>query len=515
MRSLWHTMTTNDRHASYQSDYSTARHAPLRGSRHTPLTSVVTDDLDADDKEYGSSNGRSSPRVRQMRGMQTPLSAQDTSYSANGMASADGTDAVPMQSFEQGVPPPPPVTHSWKRMDRWLEDNYEELYENLCEGCTQNDMNELEAELECALPQDVRDSWQFHDGQERGGRPTGVIFGCMLLDCEEIVQEWNQWRRTDAEFLNQSSTVPYSGTEPSPLPKAFASGSAASSSSSSTAAQPPTNGASGGWREKLAARQSSQPPNACQKAYIHPAWIPLARDWGGNNICIDLAPGSAGTYGQVILMGRDYDCKYVIARSWAAFLATVADDMATDKWYIDEETAELKLREFPKQPNIAPAYMDILRWRADQLYGPRFRPGPQHAPRKRQPLKVDSGVKDQYASLNGFSPYASSSTGRENHERVLSPPRGHGKSAAKAPPHSSPLARVTEESGANTPRIATKTSDNTENLVTIDSPIIGSSKDGDDDSAKHFIDEKAALAHAAENKKPDAAGDDGMKAVPL
>ena len=92
-----------------------------------------------------------------------------------------------MQSFSDGLPPPPPVAHSWGRIDRWTEDNYEELWENIGLGATLNDVNELEHELDCSLPQDVRESLQIHDGQERGGMPTGVVFGCMLLDCEEIL----------------------------------------------------------------------------------------------------------------------------------------------------------------------------------------------------------------------------------------------------------------------------------------------------------------------------------------
>jgi cell wall assembly regulator SMI1 len=106
-----------------------------------------------------------------------------------------------MQSFQEGLPPPPPVAHSWKKIDRWTEDNYEELYDQLSEGCTQNDVNELEHELDCSLPLEVRESLQIHDGQEQGGLPTGIIFGCMLLDCEEIVQEWKNWRVVNEEYL--------------------------------------------------------------------------------------------------------------------------------------------------------------------------------------------------------------------------------------------------------------------------------------------------------------------------
>ena len=474
-------MTTNDRHASYNSPYRSGQHVALSQSKHAPLTSVATNamesrtDLATDDTGFISSNRPMSPNSPYSPGMRSSMqrqqSQQDTSYAANAM---DGGD-VQMQNFSEGLPPPPPVTHSWKRIDRWLEDNYEELFENLGEGCTVNDVNELEHELDCSLPQDVRDSLQMHDGQERGGLPTGVAFSCMLLDCEEIVQEWNQWRRTNEEYLreNQNYTVPQA-----PL-KAFAG--AASSSSSAASAAPSQQSMGTNWRAELLGRQDSQPPNAIQKAYVHPAWIPMARDWGGNNICIDLAPGPTGKWGQVILMGRDYDCKYVVARSWGAFLANLADDMSTDKWYIDDETRELKLREFPRQNDVQPAYMDILRWRADQKYGRRQ--SAQKMKRPSQPPKINSQVKGEFASLNGFSPYASP-TSATGDDRGTSPSRfaNHGKGPAQP----SPLGRVAEEAHDGPVTVAPVAQrpgndQQLDRLVSIDSPIAGS-HNGDEES---------------------------------
>lgn len=378
------------------------------------------------------------------------------------------TGEIQMQSFSDGLPPPPPVSHSWKRMDRWLEDNYEELWENLGEPATLNDVNELEHELDCTLPQEVRESLQIHDGQERGGLPTGVLFGCMLLDCEEIIQEWQNWRTVNEAYFSASAPRSYSIPQ-APL-KAFAG------SSSSAAAVPVAqaqHAGSSAWRQDLLDKQDSQPPNAVQKVYAHPAWIPLARDWGGNNICVDLAPGPAGKWGQVILMGRDYDCKYVISRSWSAFLATVADDMATDKWFIDEETRELKLREF-RQSGVEPAYIDILRWRTDQRFG-RKRPG-------KKGLRINSDVAAN-GKAEHFSPYGSPT---HSEERGRSP---HRLSTAKAPAHTtttsprghvgSPLARVTEEPqqpplqpllqvDTNAPR--------PEKLIPVETPVAGKSE---------------------------------------
>ncbi|KAK4895054.1 Cell wall assembly regulator [Elasticomyces elasticus] len=460
-RSFWHTITSNDRHASHDSPYRSGNHVPLPQSRHTPLTSVATSALESRtdlNSEYGhdveagngfinSNGGGSAPYSP---GMRKQLQRQSSGMDAKMEGVAAGE--IQMQSFSDGLPPPPPVSHSWKRIDRWLEDNYEELFENLGGPATLNDVNELEHEMDCTLPQEVRESIQIHDGQERGGMPSGMIFGCMMLDCEEIIQEWQQWRTVNEAYFSSGQTYE--------IPQAPIKAFAGSSSSAIPIAQA-QQAADPAWRQELLDKQDSQPNNAVQKAYAHPAWIPLARDWGGNNICVDLAPGPTGKWGQIILMGRDYDCKYVIARSWSAFLASVADDMNTDKWFIDEDSAELKLREF-KQTGVEPPYIEILRWRADQKYG-RRRPA-------RRPLRINSNVAQ--SGQNGLSPYASP-TGSD--DRGRSPNRmSNGKAPVNSSPRAhvgSPLARVTEEpQPLKIDTSATQAALKAEKLISVDTP---------------------------------------------
>jgi cell wall assembly regulator SMI1 len=415
----------------------------------------------------GSPKGPMSPNSPYSPGMRSSLSRQATADSetfTNGARTPTGE--IPMQNFSDGLPPPPPVSHSWRRIDRWVEDHYQELFDNICEGCTNNDVNELEHELDATLPMDVRESLQVHDGQERGGLPTGVIFGCMLLDCEEIVMEWKNWKKVAEEYL---TTKPDYRTPQIPV-KAFAG-------SSSSAAPVATVQQSGNplWRQELNAKQESQPPNAVQKAYAHPAWIPLARDWGGNYLAVDLAPGPAGQWGQIIIYGRDYDCKYVVARSWAALLAAVADDIASDKVHIEEESGELKLLEFKKQ-NVEPPYLEVLRWRCDQKYGRR-----QPRSRPQSSIRVNPSIPGVGSSSTSSSPYGSPVAGPE--ERGRSPHRLSQKLPKKAngvSPRgniSSPLARVTEESSQPKPKpirvhtdIDTKVGAHVEKLISVDTP---------------------------------------------
>ena len=437
-------MTSNDRHASHDSPYRTGQHMPLNQSRHAPLTSIATSAVEsrADlTSPYGDdirsptptlANGHAPwPGTPGGGNVQSPIAAYSPGMRSSSAQRKNSGDVNPfdkvapgeiqMQSFQEGLPPPPPVSHSWKRIERWTEENYEELHDQLSEGCTQNDVNELEHELDCSLPMEVRESLQIHDGQERGGRPTGIIFGCMLLDCEEIVQEWKNWRVVNEEFLSTSSP-----NRRQSFPKAF------------NGAQQHTNpGNNPFWRQELLDRQDSQPSRAIQKAYAHPGWIPVARDWGGNNIAVDLAPGPIGKWGQIIIFGRDYDCKYVIARSWAAFLATVADDISSDKVFVDEETQELKLREF-KAAGVEPGYLDIVRWRMDQKYG---RKGPRRKPANGLGLSTHA----QSGGERG-SPYGSPTEDRGRSPHRFPPPRNGSTASPRGHvPKPSPLAKVSED----------------------------------------------------------------------
>ncbi|KAK3944149.1 putative glucan synthesis regulatory protein [Diplogelasinospora grovesii] len=459
-RDIWHTMTSYDRHSTVDSPYRTGRHVPL--NRHPVLTSVATASESRGDitSPYHDETGRHSSGmdrttsyggsgVDMAAAPMSPGSSRPYSPGMRSMSQRQNSDGfemasphgeIPMQSFRDGLPPPPSVESSWSKIDKWADENYPELFDQLCEGCTVNDLNELEHQLDCTLPQDVRESLAIHDGQERGGTPTGIIFGSMLLDCEEIVQEWENWRKVNQEFLADTATI----IKPSVPLKALGGSSSSSGQASSSKAGPsnsrPASPHNPNWRQDLLAKQDCVPPNAVQKAYAHPAWIPLVRDWGGNNLAVDLAPGPKGQWGQIILFGRDYDTKYVVARSWASLLAIVADDLGSGRWFVDEDTGELKLREF-KRARVEPAYFEILRWRMDQKYG-------------RIAAKRKSVVPGAASPTGSASPYASpvepngeAARGRSmqrlslNGSPLASPirPGQHNK------PPTSPLARVAEE----------------------------------------------------------------------
>ncbi|KAK3378017.1 hypothetical protein B0H63DRAFT_495707 [Podospora didyma] len=471
-------MTSYDRHSTPDSPHRSGRHVPL--NRAGGLSSVATAsesrvDINAPyhddagrhsnsgfDTGYGGAgampNGPMSPGRPYSPGMRS-LDARKTNANTDGFETQSPSGEIPMQSFQDGLPPAPSVSSSWHKIETWAEEHYPELWDQICEGCTLNDLNELEHQLDCSLPQDVRESLMIHDGQERGGNPTGIIFGSMLLDCEEIVQEWDNWRKVNQEYLLETSVA-----RPSVPSKALGGSSQASSSRATPGSPAPSNSSRNTtWRQDLQERQASVPPGAVQKAYAHPAWIPLARDWGGNNLAIDLAPGPKGTWGQVILFGRDYDTKYVVARSWAAFLAVVTDDLGSGRWFVDEETGELKLREF-KEKRVEPAYFQILRWRMDQKYGRAANRRRSRAPGTASPTAPGS----PYASPtepNG-EPRGRSLQRLSSNSPLPSPIRpAYGKSPL------GPLSRVTEEAASGSLSLTIPNSTKPrEKLVELDTP---------------------------------------------
>jgi cell wall assembly regulator SMI1 len=132
----------------------------------------------------------------------------------------------------------------------------------------------LERVIKRPLPDDVRESLVIHNGQPR--QLTGFVFGLDLLDAERIACEWGIW--AGLTTYNQE------------------------------------------YRENM----TSFPEGTIEPDYANPGWIPLTKSAGANYLGVDLAPGPAGSTGQVINFGRDENMKCVLAASWGEFLLSYA-----------------------------------------------------------------------------------------------------------------------------------------------------------------------------------------------
>ena len=105
-----------------------------------------------------------------------------------------------MQTFgADGQPPLPSIDSLWDRIEAFLEEEYPELEDSLNSGASSADLNEFEKDLAVGpLPVEVRQFYKRHDGQFRGGKPTGLLMGLTLLDMESIMEEyyiWQKWPR--------------------------------------------------------------------------------------------------------------------------------------------------------------------------------------------------------------------------------------------------------------------------------------------------------------------------------
>lgn len=380
VQSFFHSVTTNDRYATYENN-----RAQLGYSGHTtsngfgPVSSFASNErtlYQSASEDNQISNGDLTNTHKYSTG---PLShnnsnvnlASSSSTSLNrlpytpGMRSAQigNGGSIPLQEYADGVPPPPPPALSWKRIDRWMEVHYPELLDQLNDGATSLDLNEFESDLSCTLPLDVRDSMTVHDGQERGGRPCGAIFGITLLDLESSAEEWTHWKNTAIKLANMAKAANANRQDVITSPVAGPSDQPRPNPTKGNSVFKPDGNLS--WLD----HQKCVPEGAMQRVYAHPSWIPMASDYLGNNIGVDLAPGPKGRWGQVILFGREYDCKYVVAPSWAAFLMTFADDLENGNHLISDETEEGELSFRASNGRIV-SYFDVLKSRIERLHRP-------------------------------------------------------------------------------------------------------------------------------------------------
>lgn len=164
----------------------------------------------------------------------------------------------------------------WKRIKKALPSD---VKASLRKGATEKQLAALELALGVTLPPEFRASYRLVNGQNDEG--DGLIppedfldEGYLLLPLTGIFGEWKPW----VELIE------------------------------------------GG---EFAGRTSSPDPGV-RDDWWHRGWIPFASNGGGDSYCIDLAPAEGGTVGQVIAMNHETGSRPVLAKSFAEFLALLA-----------------------------------------------------------------------------------------------------------------------------------------------------------------------------------------------
>ena len=196
----------------------------------------------------------------------------------------------------------PPLSHTFHRLRVALVDSFPELLETLNQPVNPATLQQFEHELGCPLPPAVRESFAIADGQDIDSGCAGLFYGLHLLPLEDVMREWSFWRQAEHD--------PESGKNPAVL-----------------------------------ATMASVPPTYIKPLYACRGWIPLVTDRTGNYVGVDLDPGDGGSWGQVIVFGRDFDRKCVLWRGdgesgWGKWLSAFVDDVESGEgWEADKSAS--------------------------------------------------------------------------------------------------------------------------------------------------------------------------------
>lgn len=161
------------------------------------------------------------------------------------------------------------VAAVWERAHRWLRENAPDALAWLRPPVSADALARAEQILGVMLPEDVRRSYEIHDGQEED---VSLFAGLRLASLEEMITVW----RWNVEFIAEQ-----------------------------------------GEMEGLA---RGIPPDAVRSVWRSRGWIPILRDGGGNHVVVDLDPGPVGVRGQLVYAYVKHDDRPRIATSFTEFL---------------------------------------------------------------------------------------------------------------------------------------------------------------------------------------------------
>lgn len=103
----------------------------------------------------------------------------------------------------------------WSRLERWAAEAIDGSLD-LRPGCSDGDLDALEAEVGRRLPDDFRSFYRVHDGQETGA-DFGLIYGLPLMPLDDIAANWRLWSEIAADWTDHTHERCLSGQRIQPL----------------------------------------------------------------------------------------------------------------------------------------------------------------------------------------------------------------------------------------------------------------------------------------------------------
>ncbi|GAA4852190.1 hypothetical protein GCM10023310_33790 [Paenibacillus vulneris] len=188
-----------------------------------------------------------------------------------------------------------------------LQTDLPELAGALNPPASEEELHKAEAEMGFALPAELRELYLVHNGEKDGG--PGLFFGLPFLSLDDMLAEWRIWVGLENHAMEvEHYSVP------------------------------------AGW---------------IKEQYIHRYWLPISKDWGGNNLGIDMDPADKGMTGQVINFGRDEEVKYVIALRLTRLLEFIRDTAREGNYSVNREDEEYITWSFGKEGEVH--FLDAIR----------------------------------------------------------------------------------------------------------------------------------------------------------
>ncbi|QTH40946.1 SMI1/KNR4 family protein [Cohnella sp. LGH] len=168
-----------------------------------------------------------------------------------------------------------------------LRDELPELGHSLNPPASEDELHKAEEELGFSLPTELWELYLTHNGEKEDG--PGLFFGLPFLPLDGMMAEWRIWADLEEQM------------------------------------------------EGLESEHYSVPAGWIKEQYINRGWLPISKDWGGNNLGVDIDPDREGTAGQIINFGRDEEIKYVIARNLSHWLQFIHDTAKAGNYTVHEE----------------------------------------------------------------------------------------------------------------------------------------------------------------------------------
>jgi cell wall assembly regulator SMI1 len=180
----------------------------------------------------------------------------------------------------------------WGRIEVWMSKHAPFTWQKLPSGVREEEIQQAEEALGIALPQDFKISYRMHNGHFRADLVTTMN----ILPLQQIIEYWEELKLLleDGVFDDRK---PYYFFDPICIRSHWQTG-------------------------------------PIQPVWWHAQWVPFGVDGAGNLCCLDLAPASGGSIGQIIDWDHECGPSRTLFSNFQHLLSTFADQVEAG-YYVD------------------------------------------------------------------------------------------------------------------------------------------------------------------------------------